>query len=192
LSADDWDAQMLFFLHHGYRVIPHDRRGHGRSAQVSEGNDMDHYADDLADLVQHLDLHDALHVGHSDGGGEVARYLGRHGESRVAKVVLVSATTPSVLQTDTNPAGVPQAAFEDFQTQLSANRSEFYRTVASGPFYNFGQPSVEASEAIIANWWRQGMMGGAKGSIRLCLRVHQPGLHRRPEEGQRASPGHER
>jgi len=163
LSADDWDAQMLFFLHNGYRVIAHDRRGHGRSAQVSEGNDMDHYADDLADLTEHLDLHDAIHVGHSAGGGEVARYIGRHGESRVAKAVLISAVTPSVLQTEANPAGVPQAAFEGLQAQLAANRSEFYRAVPSGPFYNFDQPGVEPSEAVIANWWRQGMMGGAKG-----------------------------
>lgn len=110
LSSDDWDAQMLFFLHHGYRVIAHDRRGHGRSAQVSDGNDMDHYADDLAELTQHLDLHDAVHIGHSAGGGEVARYIGRHGESRVAKAALISAVTPSVLQTDANPVGVPQAA----------------------------------------------------------------------------------
>ncbi len=124
---------------------------------------MDHYADDLADLTQHLDLHDAVHVGHSAGGGEVARYIGRHGESRVAKAVLISAVTPSVLQTDTNPAGVPQAAFEGLQAQLAANRSEFYRAVPSGPFYNFDQPGVEPSEAVIANWWRQGMMGGAKG-----------------------------
>jgi non-heme chloroperoxidase len=163
LSSDDWDAQMLFFLHHGYRVIAHDRRGHGRSAQVSEGNDMDHYADDLAGLTQHLDLHDAIHVGHSAGGGEVARYIGRHGEARVAKVALISAVTPSVLQTDANPAGVPRAAFEGLQAQLAANRSQFYRAVPSGPFYNFDQPGVEASEAIIANWWRQGMTGGAKG-----------------------------
>ncbi|HEY6316210.1 MAG TPA: alpha/beta hydrolase [Streptosporangiaceae bacterium] len=163
LSADDWDAQMMFFLNQGYRVIAHDRRGHGRSAQVSDGNDMNHYADDLADLTQHLDLHDAVHVGHSAGGGEVARYIGRHGESRVAKVALISAVTPSVLKTDANPAGVPQAAFEDFQAQIAAHRSDFYRAVPSGPFYNFDQPGVEPSEAIIANWWRQGMMGGAKG-----------------------------
>jgi non-heme chloroperoxidase len=163
LSADDWDPQMLFFLGHGYRVIAHDRRGHGRSAQVSDGNDMDHYADDLADLVQHLDLHDAIHVGHSAGGGEVARYLGRHGEDRVAKIALISAVTPSVLQTTSNPVGVPQAAFEALQAQLAENRSEFYRAVASGPFYNFDQPGVAPSEAVIANWWRQGMMGGAKG-----------------------------
>jgi non-heme chloroperoxidase len=162
LSADDWDAQMLFFLHHGYRVIAHDRRGHGRSAQPGEGNDFDHYADDLADLVQHLDLHDAVHIGHSAGGGEVARYVGRHGESRVAKVILVSAVTPSVLQTDANPASAPQAVFEGLQAGLAANRSEFFRAVASGPFYNFDQPGVEPSEPVIANWWRQGMTGGAK------------------------------
>jgi non-heme chloroperoxidase len=163
LSADDWDAQMAFFLHRGYRVIAHDRRGHGRSAQVSEGNDMNHYADDLAELTQLLDLHDAVHIGHSAGGGEVARYIGRHGEDRVAKAALISAVTPSVIQTDANPAGVPRAAFEDLQAQLAANRSEFYRAVPSGPFYNFNQPGVEPSEAVIANWWRQGMMGGAKG-----------------------------
>jgi non-heme chloroperoxidase len=165
LSADDWDAQLLFFLQHGYRVVAHDRRGHGRSAQVSEGNDMDHYADDLAELTKHLDLHDAIHVGHSAGGGEVARYVGRHGESRVAKVVLISAVTPSVLQTESNPVGVPQAAFEDLQARLAANRSEFYRAVPSGPFYNFDQPGVEPSEAVIANWWRQGMMGSAKAQF---------------------------
>jgi non-heme chloroperoxidase len=163
LSGDDWDAQMLFFLQHGYRVIAHDRRGHGRSAQVSEGNDMNHYADDLAALTAHLDLHDAIHVGHSAGGGEVARYIGRHGESRVAKAVLISAVTPSVLQTEANPAGVPQAAFEGLQAALAANRSEFYRAVPSGPFYNYDQPGVDTSEAVIENWWRQGMMGGAKG-----------------------------
>jgi non-heme chloroperoxidase len=162
LSADDWDIQMLFFLHHGYRVIAHDRRGNGRSAQVSEGNDMDHYADDLAELTQHLDLHDAVHIGHSQGGGEVARYVGRHGESRVGKVVLISAVTPSVLQTDANPTGVPKAGFEGLQAGLAANRSEFFRAVPSGPFYNFDQPGVDPSEAVIANWWRQGMMGGAK------------------------------
>jgi non-heme chloroperoxidase len=162
LSSDDWDAQMLFFLHHGYRVIAHDRRGHGRSAQPSEGNDFDHYADDLADLVQHLDLHDAVHIGHSAGGGEVARYVGRHGESRVAKVILVSAVTPSVLQTDANPVGAPKAAFEGLQAGMAANRSEFFRAVAAGPFYNFDQPGVTPSEPVIWNWWRQGMTGGAK------------------------------
>lgn len=163
LSADDWDAQMLFLLHHGFRVIAHDRRGHGRSEQVSDGNDMDHYADDLAALVDHLDLHDVVHVGHSAGGGEVARYVGRHGEDRVAKVVLISAVTPSVLQTAANPAGVPRSAFEGLQAGLAANRSDFFRAVPSGPFYNFDQPGVEPSDAVIQNWWRQAMMGGAKG-----------------------------
>jgi non-heme chloroperoxidase len=163
LCGDDWDAQMMFFLQHGYRVIAHDRRGHGRSEQVSEGNDMNHYADDLADLTEHLDLRDAIHVGHSAGGGEVARYVGRHGESRVAKVVLISAITPSVLQTEANPTGTPLAVFEQLHAGIAGNRSEFYRAVPSGPFYNFDQPGVKLSEAIVANWWRQGMMGGAKG-----------------------------
>ena len=162
LSSDDWDAQMLFFRDRGFRVIAHDRRGHGRSAQVSEGNDMNHYADDLAALTEQLDLRDVIHVGHSAGGGEVARYVGRHGESRVAKIALVSAVTPSVVQTETNPAGVPRAVFESLQAQLAANRSDFFRAVPSGPFYNFDQAGVEPSEAVIANWWRQGMMGGAK------------------------------
>jgi non-heme chloroperoxidase len=163
LCGDDWDAQMLFFLHHGYRVIAHDRRGHGRSEQVNEGNDMNHYADDLADLTEHLNLRDAIHIGHSAGGGEVARFVGRHGESRVAKVVLISAVTPSVLQTESNPTGTPLAVFEQLHAGIAGNRSEFYRAVPSGPFYNFDQPGVESSEAVIANWWRQGMMGGAKG-----------------------------
>jgi non-heme chloroperoxidase len=161
LSADDWDAQMLFFLHLGYRVIAHDRRGHGRSAQVSDGHDMNHYADDLAELTRHLDLRDAVHVGHSAGGGEVARYLGRHGEDRVAKAALISAVTPSVLQTDANPDGAPLTAFEGLHAGIATNRSEFYRNVAAGPFYNFDQPGVTPSEAVIENWWRQGMMGGA-------------------------------
>ncbi|MBU2663733.1 alpha/beta hydrolase [Actinoplanes bogorensis] len=163
LSADDWDAQMLFFLQHGYRVIAHDRRGHGRSAQVGEGNDMNHYADDLAALADHLDLRDAVHVGHSAGGGEVARYLGRHGEDRVAKAVLISAVTPSVLRTDANPAGVPAEAFAGMHGGVAAHRADFFRALPSGPFYNFDQPGVEPSEAIIENWWRQAMMGGAKG-----------------------------
>ncbi len=154
---------MLFFLGEGFRVIAHDRRGHGRSEQVGGGNDMDHYADDLAALVAHLDLRDVVHVGHSAGGGEVARYLGRHGESRVAKVALIAAVTPSVLQTGANPAGTPLAVFQSLQAQLAANRSDFYRALPSGPFYNFDQPGVEPSEAVIANWWRRGMMGGAKG-----------------------------
>lgn len=162
LSADDWDTQMLFFLGHGYRVIAHDRRGHGRSSQTGDGHDMDHYADDLAALTTHLDLRDAVHVGHSTGGGEVVRYLARHGESRVAKAALLSSVPPLMVRTEANLAGQPKEAFDDLQAQLAANRSTFYRDLASGPFYGFNRPGVEASEAIVANWWRQGMMGGAK------------------------------
>lgn len=162
LSSDDWDAQLLFFLGHGYRVIAHDRRGHGRSAQVADGHDMDHYADDLAAVVEHLDLHDAVHIGHSTGGGEVVHYLARHGESRAAKAVLISAVPPLMVKTEANPLGLPKEVFDDLQAQLAANRSEFYRALPSGPFYGFNRPGVQSSEASIANWWRQGMMGGAK------------------------------
>ncbi|TDD17462.1 alpha/beta hydrolase [Kribbella turkmenica] len=162
LSADDWDAQMLFFLQQGYRVIAHDRRGHGRSTQTGDGHDMDHYADDLAAVVEHLDLHDAIHVGHSTGGGEVAHYLARHGESRAAKAALLCAVPPLMVKTDANPEGLPKDVFDDLQAQLAANRSEFYRALPSGPFYGFNRPGAESSEAVIANWWRQGMMGGAK------------------------------
>jgi non-heme chloroperoxidase len=162
LSSDDWDTQMLFFLQHGYRVIAHDRRGHGRSTQTSGGHDMDHYADDLAALTAHLDLRDAIHVGHSTGGGEVVHYLGRHGESRVAKAAIISAVPPLMVQTDANPGGTPKSVFDDYMTQLAANRSRFYRDVASGPFYGYNRPGAEPSQAIIDNWSRQGMMGGAK------------------------------
>jgi non-heme chloroperoxidase len=162
LSADDWDTQMLLFLEHGYRVIAHDRRGHGRSAQTGGGHDMDHYADDLAALTAQLDLRNAIHVGHSTGGGEVVRYIGRHGESRVSRAVLISAVPPLMVQTDANPEGTPKSVFDDYQAQLAANRSEFYRAVASGPFYGYNRTGAEPSGAIIDNWWRQGMMGGAK------------------------------
>jgi len=162
LSADDWDAQMLFFLSKGYRVIAHDRRGHGRSAQVGDGHDMDHYADDLAAVTAHLDLKNTIHVGHSTGGGEVVHYLGRHGEGRVAKAAIISAVPPLMVKTAVNPGGLPKEVFDDFQAQLAANRSEFYLAVAAGPFYNYNRPGTRASEAIIRNWWRQGMMGGAK------------------------------
>ena len=162
LSSDDWDTQMMFFLLHGYRVIAHDRRGHGRSAQVADGHDMDHYADDLAAVTVHLDLHDAVHVGHSTGGGEVVRYIARHGESRVAKAVLISSVPPLMVQTEANPGGLPKSVFDGFQDQVAKHRSRFYRDLAAGPFYGFNRPGAQASEAIIENWWRQGMTGGAK------------------------------
>jgi non-heme chloroperoxidase len=162
LSADDWDTQLLFFLHHGYRVIAHDRRGHGRSTQTADGHDMDHYADDLAALTAHLELKNAIHVGHSTGGGEVAHYLGRHGESRVAKAALISAVPPLMVKTAANPLGLPREVFDGLQAQLAANRSQFYRDVAAGPFYGYNRPGAKVSEAVIQNWWRQGMMGGAK------------------------------
>jgi non-heme chloroperoxidase len=162
LSADDWDTQMLFFVNHGFRVIAHDRRGHGRSSQDGVGHDMDHYADDLAAVTSHLDLKNAVHVGHSTGGGEVVHYIARHGESRVAKAAILSAVPPLMVQTPANPGGLPKAVFDDLRAQLAANRSEFYRALPSGPFYGYNRPGAKPSEAVIANWWRQGMMGGAK------------------------------
>lgn len=162
LSADDWDNQMLFFLNHGYRVIAHDRRGHGRSTQTADGHDMDHYADDLAALTAHLDLRDAIHVGHSTGGGEVTHYLARHGESRVSKAALISAVPPLMVKTPANPLGLPKEVFDGLQEQLAANRPQFYRDIAAGPFYGFNRPGTKPSEAVIENWWRQGMMGRAK------------------------------
>jgi len=162
LSADDWDTQMMFFVTRGYRVIAHDRRGHGRSSQVGDGHDMDHYADDLAALTAHLNLKDAVHVGHSTGGGEVARYVGRHGESRVAKAVLISAVPPLMLKTPGNPKGLPKDVFDGLQAQLATNRAQFYLDFASGPFYGYNRTGATASQGVIRNWWRQGMMGGAK------------------------------
>lgn len=143
LSADDWDAQMLFFLGQGFRVIAHDRRGHGRSSQTGEGHDMDHYAADLAALTAHLDLRDAVHVGHSTGGGEVVRYIARHGEERVAKAAIIAAVPPLMVKTETNPEGLPKAVFDGFQAQLAANRSQFYHDVAAGPFYGFNKPGAK-------------------------------------------------
>jgi non-heme chloroperoxidase len=162
LSADDWDNQMLFFLGKGYRVVAHDRRGHGRSTQVADGHDMDHYADDLAALTAHLDLKDAIHVGHSTGGGEVVHYLARRGQKDVYKAAIISAVPPLMVKTEANPEGLPKSVFDDLQAQLAANRSKFYRDLPEGPFYGFNRPGVKSVEATIANWWRQGMMGGAK------------------------------
>jgi non-heme chloroperoxidase len=162
LSADDWDAQMMFFLKHGFRVIAHDRRGHGRSTQTADGHDMNHYADDLAALTAHLNLKNAVHVGHSTGGGEVAHYLGRHGEGRVAKAVLISAVPPIMVKSESNPGGLPKEVFDGFQAQLAANRAQFYRDLPAGPFYGFNRPGAKVSEGVIQNWWRQGMMGGIK------------------------------
>ena len=162
LSSDDWDPQMLFFLSKGFRVIAHDRRGHGRSAQVAEGHDLDHYADDLAAVIEHLGLKDAIHIGHSTGGGEVVRFLGRHGQDRAVKAAIISAVPPLMVKTPANPAGLPKSVFDDLQAQLFANRSKFYFDLASGPFYGFNRPGVEPIPPVYWNWWRQGMMGGAK------------------------------
>ena len=161
LSADDWDAQMLFFLQRGYRVIAHDRRGHGRSSQSWTGNEMDTYAADVAELATALDLRDAVHIGHSTGGGEVARYVARHGNGRVAKVVLIGAVPPIMLKTDKNPGGLPLEVFDGFRAQLAANRAQFYREVPI-PFYGYNRPGATISQGIVDNWWRQGMMGGTK------------------------------
>jgi non-heme chloroperoxidase len=162
LSSDDWDNQMLFFLQQGYRVIAHDRRGHGRSTQVDNGHDMDHYADDLLAVVEFLDLEDVIHVGHSTGGGEVAHYLGRHGEKRASKAALISAVTPFMLKTESNPLGLPKSVFDDLQAQLFASRAQFYWDLPAGPFYGFNKPGVKTLTPVVENWWRQGMMGGAK------------------------------
>jgi non-heme chloroperoxidase len=162
LSADDWDSQMLFFLGKGYRVIAHDRRGHGRSTQTWTGNDMDTYAADSAALVAHLDLKNAIHVGHSTGGGEVARYVAQYGgDGQVAKAALISAITPVMLKSDKNPGGLPMEVFDAFRAGM-ANRAQFYRDIPEGPFYGFNRPGAKVSQGIINNWWRQGMMGGTK------------------------------
>ncbi len=162
LSSDDWDTQLLFFLGHGYRVVAHDRRGHGRSSQVWDGHDMDHYADDVAEVVKHLNIKKAIHIGHSTGGGEVVHYIARHGEGNVAKAVLVSAVPPLMVQTENNPEGLPKDVFDDLQKQVLNNRAQFFRDLPSGPFYGFNRPDAKPSDGIIANWWRQGMTGSAK------------------------------
>jgi non-heme chloroperoxidase len=162
LSADDWDAQMLFFLSKGFRVIAHDRRGHGRSSQTDSGHDMDHYADDLAAVTAHLDLKNAVHIGHSTGGGEVVHYIARHGESRVAKAAILNAVPPLMVKTAANPGGLPKDVFDGMQAQLAANRAQFYYDIPAGPFYGFNRPGAKALPGVIWNWWRQGMMGGTK------------------------------
>jgi non-heme chloroperoxidase len=162
LSADDWDAQMMFFLNHGFRVIAHDRRGHGRSTQTADGHDMDHYADDLAAVTAHLNLKNAIHVGHSTGGGEVVRYIARHGEERVAKAVLISSVPPLMVKTPANPGGLPKEVFDGFQKQVADSRAQFYLDLPTGPFYGYNRAGARVSQGVIQNWWRQGMMGGIK------------------------------
>lgn len=162
LSSDDWDAQLLFFLSKGFRVVAHDRRGHGRSTQVWDGHDMDHYADDVAALVNHLGVQGAIHIGHSTGGGEVVHYIARHGEDRVSKAVIVSAVPPLMVKTESNPGGLPKEVFDGLQKSLFENRAQFFHDVPAGPFYGFNRPEAKVSEGVIWNWWRQGMMGGAK------------------------------
>jgi len=162
LSADDWDAQLLFFLSQGFRVVAHDRRGHGRSSQVWDGHDMDHYADDVAAVVEHLGIQGAVHVGHSTGGGEVVRYMARYPADQVVKAVLIAAVPPLMVQTPGNPGGLPKSVFDGFQAQVASNRAQFYRDVPAGPFYGYNRPGAEAAEGVIANWWRQGMVGSAK------------------------------
>ena len=164
LSADDWDTQMLYFVGQGYRVIAHDRRGHGRSSQVSDGHDMDHYAADAAAVVEHLDLRNAVHIGHSTGGGEATHYVARHGQKqgRVAKLVLIGAVPPIMVKTPANPGGLPIEVFDDLRQKLAANRAQFYLDFASGPFYSFNRPGAQVLQGVIQNWFRQGMAGGAK------------------------------
>ncbi|MEO1331329.1 MAG: alpha/beta hydrolase [Pseudomonadota bacterium] len=170
LSSDDWDAQMLFFLAKGYRVIAHDRRGHGRSDQTDLGHDMDTYAADVADLVRALDLKNAIHIGHSTGGGEAARYVARADPGRVAKAALLGAIPPLMLKTDANPDGVPMDVFDGLRAALAANRAQFFLDVPSGPFYGFNRPGAEVSQGLIQNWWRQGMMGSASAHYQ-CIAV---------------------
>ncbi|WP_432102012.1 alpha/beta fold hydrolase [Streptomyces sp. bgisy091] len=170
LSADDWDSQMLFFLSHGYRVVAHDRRGHGRSGQPSGGHEMDTYAADVAAVTEALDLRGAVHIGHSTGGGEVARYVARAEPGRVAKAVLVSSVPPVMVKSESNPGGLPIEVFDGFRSALAANRAQFYIEVASGPFYGFNRPGAEVSQGLIDNWWRQGMRGAANAHYE-CIKA---------------------
>lgn len=164
LSSDDWDAQMLFFVANGYRVVAHDRRGHGRSSQVDSGHDMDHYAADASAVVEHLNLQNSIHIGHSTGGGEVARYVAKFGQpqGRVAKAVLVSAVPPLMVKTASNPGGLPIDVFDGLRKALADNRAQFFLDLPTGPFYGFNRPGAKVHQGVISNWWRQGMMGSAK------------------------------
>jgi len=181
LSADDWDAQMIFFVSRGFRCIAHDRRGHGRSTQTWDGNEMHTYADDLVTLTETLDLKHAIHVGHSTGGGEVAHYIGRHGagraRGRVAKAVLVGAGPPLMVKTAGNPGGLPLDVFDGFRATLLADRAQFFKDIPAGPFYGFNRPGAKVSRGIIDNWWRQGMMCGVKGRLRLHQGLQRDRLH---------------
>jgi len=170
LSGDDWNTQMLFFLQQGFRVIAHDRRGHGRSSQTATGNEMDTYADDLAALFDKLDLKNAVMIGHSTGGGEVARYLGRHGSARVAKAVLIGAVPPVMVKSDKNPGGLPLDVFDGIRAGLAGNMAQFYIDLPAGPFYGFNRPGAKVSEGVKLNWWRQGMMGSIK-SHHDCIKA---------------------
>jgi non-heme chloroperoxidase len=172
LSADDWDNQMMFFLGQGYRVIAYDRRGHGRSEQTDTGNEMDTYASDVNDVVEALGLRNAIHVGHSTGGGEVARYVARYGTAngRVAKAVLLDAVPPVMVKKDSNPGGTPIEMFDGFRAALAGNRAQFYLDIPTGPFYGFNRPGAKVSEGLIRNWWRQGMMGGVKAGYE-CIKA---------------------
>ena len=196
LSADDWDAQMIFFASRGFRCIAHDRRGHGRSTQTWDGNEMDTYADDLVTLTEKLDLKNAIHVGHSTGGGEVARYIGRHGagraKGRVAKAVLVGAVPPLMVKTAGNPGGLPLEVFDGFRATLLADRAQFFRDIPAGPFYGFNRPGAKVSQGIIDNWWRQGMMCGRQGRLRLHQGIQRDRFHRGPQEDRRPHADHAR
>ncbi|HET7577255.1 MAG TPA: alpha/beta hydrolase [Sphingomicrobium sp.] len=170
LSADDWDNQMMFFLDQGFRVIAHDRRGHGRSSQTDSGNDMDTYADDVKQLIAQLDLKNAIHIGHSTGGGEVTRYVARADPGRVAKAVLIDAVPPVMIKKESNPGGMPIEAFDGYRSAIAANRAQLYLDIPTGPFYGFNRPNAKISEGLIRNWWRQGMMGSIKGQYE-CVKA---------------------
>ena len=196
LSADDWDAQMIFFASRGFRCIAHDRRGHGRSTQTSDGNEMDTYADDLVTLTETLDLKNAIHVGHSTGGGEVARYIGRHGagraKGRVAKAVLVGAVPPLMVKTPGNPGGLPLDVFDGFRAALLADRAQFFQDIPAGPFYGFNRPGAKVSQGIVDNWWRQGMMCGVKAAYDCIKAFSETDFTEDLEEDRRPHPGHAR